>query len=98
MRRDPKLTLAIGDGLTYQGITVNTGNSPAANTPLGQQVLVRQAFELAIDRKALIDVVYDGLYTPTVQANPPSSPYYFADIQPPARDVEKAKALLKQAG
>ena len=98
VRRDARLTVAIGDALTYQGITINTGNGPAANTSIGQNALVRQAFELSIDRKALIDVVYDGLFTPTVQANPPSSPYYFADIQPPARDVEKAKALLKQAG
>ncbi|WP_158744189.1 ABC transporter substrate-binding protein [Acidisphaera sp. L21] len=98
VRKDPKLKVSIGDALTYQGITINTGNSPASNTTIGQNALVRQAFELAIDRKAMIDVVYDGLFTPTVQANPPSSPYYFADMQPPARDVEKAKALLKQAG
>jgi peptide/nickel transport system substrate-binding protein len=98
VRKDPKLKVAIGDGLTYQGITINTGNGPAANTSLGQNALVRQAFELSLDRQALIDVVYDGLFTPTVQASPPSSPYYFKDIQPPARDVEKAKALLKQAG
>ena len=98
VRRDPKLVLMAGDALGYQGITINTGNGPAANTPLGQQALIRQALELSIDRTALIQVVYDGLYTPTVQANPPSSPYYFADIQAPARDVEKARALLKQAG
>ena len=59
---------------------------------------MRQAFELAIDRTALIQVVYNGMFTPTVQANPPSSPYYFQDLKPPARDVAKAKALLKQAG
>ena len=56
VRRDPKLKVAIGDALTYQGITINTGNGPAANTTIGQSALVRQAFELAIDRKALIDV------------------------------------------
>ena len=98
VRRDPKLKVAVGDGLSYQGITINTGNGPAANTTIGQNALVRQAFELAIDRQALIDVVYDGLFTPTVQASPPSSPYHFADITPPARDVSKAKALLQQAG
>ena len=98
VQHDPKLVLAVGDGLSYQGITINTGNTLASNTPLGRETLVRQAFELAIDRKALIDVVYDGLYTPTVQASPPSSPYYFADIQPPARDVDRARALLKQSG
>ncbi len=98
VKNDPKLTVAIGDSLMYQGVTINTGNGPAAKTTIGQDALVRQAFELAIDRKAIIDVVFDGLFTPTVQANAPSSPYYFADIQPPARDVAKAKALLQQAG
>ena len=38
------------------------------------------------------------MYTPTVQANPPSSPFYFQDLKPPGRDLEKAKALLQQAG
>jgi peptide/nickel transport system substrate-binding protein len=38
------------------------------------------------------------MYTPTVQANPPSSPFFFQGLQIPARDVAKAKALLKQAG
>jgi peptide/nickel transport system substrate-binding protein len=38
------------------------------------------------------------MFTPTAQANPPSSPYYIAGIQPPARDIAKARALLAQAG
>ncbi len=59
---------------------------------------MRQAFELSIDRTALIQVVYDGLYTPTAQANSPSSPYYVPSIKPPPRDIAKAKALLKEAG
>ncbi len=98
VQHDPKLRLLSGDALSYQGITINTDNGPASETSIGQSALIRHAFELSIDRKALIEVVYDGFYTPTVQANPPSSPYYFADIQPPERDVAKAKALLKQAG
>ncbi len=73
-------------------------NGPAQNSPVGKNALVRQAFELALDRPALIQVVYNGMFTPTVQANPPSSPYFFKDLQPPARDVAKAKALLQQAG
>ena len=53
---------------------------------------------MSIDREALIQVVYSGMYTPTVEANPPSSPFYFSNLKVPARDVAKAKALLKQAG
>ncbi|HEY6431883.1 MAG TPA: ABC transporter substrate-binding protein [Acetobacteraceae bacterium] len=98
VQRDPKLKLAMQDSLMYEGITFNTGNGPAAQTVIGQSPLVRRAFELAIDRTALIQVVYNGMYAPVAQANPPSSPYYDASVQPPARDVAAARALLKQAG
>ncbi len=98
VQKDPKLKLVVGDGLAYTGITFNTGNGPAKDNVAGQNNLVRQAFELAIDREALIQVVYNGMYAPVVQANSPSSPYYIADLKPPVRDVAKARALLKQAG
>lgn len=97
VRRDPKLRLAIGDGLAYTGITFNTNAGPKAKTALGEHARVRQAFSLAIDRKALNQVVYNGLFTPTMQANPPSSPYYFKSLAVPPRDVAKARALLKAA-
>ena len=48
--------------------------------------------------RRIIQVVYNGMFTPVAQANPPGSPYYVQDLQPPARDPAKAKALLKQAG
>ena len=98
VQSDPKLKLAIDDSLGYVSIILNTGNGPAANTALGQNALVRQAFELSIDRAALIQVVYNGVFTPSAQANPSSSPSYVPGIEPPARDVAKAQALLKQAG
>ncbi|HEY1931038.1 MAG TPA: ABC transporter substrate-binding protein, partial [Acetobacteraceae bacterium] len=98
VQKDPKLKVAMDDSLAYEGITVNTGNTAASQTTLGQNALVRQAFELAIDRTALIHVVYNGMFFATAQANPPSSPYFFKNIVPPARNVAKAKALLKQAG
>jgi peptide/nickel transport system substrate-binding protein len=98
VEHDPKLKLATQDSLMYEGITFNTGNGAAAQTVIGQTALVRRAFELAIDRTTLIQVVYNGMYTPVAQANPPSSPYYDASVQPPPRDVATARALLKQAG
>ena len=98
VQQDPNLKLAIGDALGYTGINFNMNNGTAANTAIGQNVLVRQAFELSIDRTALIQVVYNGMFTPTAQANPQSSPYYVPSVQPPARDVAKARALLQQAG
>ncbi len=98
VQRDARLKLAIDDSLAYEGITFNTDNGSASKTPIGQSALVRRAFELAIDRTALIQVVYAGMYSPTAQANPPSSPYYDSSVQPPPRDPAKARALLKQAG
>src|SRR6476660_6880718 len=98
VQKDPKLKIVMDDSLAYNGIAVNTNNGPAQDTVLGRNALVRQAFELGLDREAIIQVVYNGLFAPVVQANPPSSPYYIKELKPPARDPEKAKALLKQAG
>ncbi|HUZ63275.1 MAG TPA: ABC transporter substrate-binding protein, partial [Acetobacteraceae bacterium] len=98
IQHDAKLKLAMDNSLAYEGITFNTGNGPDAKSVIGQSALVRRAFQLAIDRKALIQVVYNGMYAPTAQANPPASPYYIKSVQPLARNIAKAKALLKKAG
>lgn len=98
VQKDPRLKIAIGDGLAYTGIAFNVANGPAADTALGRNRLVRQAFERAIDRTIINDVVFGGLFTPTAQANPSSSPFYVPAVQPLPRDVDQAKALLKQAG
>jgi peptide/nickel transport system substrate-binding protein len=98
VRADPKLVLTVWDWLGYNGITLNVGNGPRANTKFGTDRRVRQAFELALDRQALVQVVYEGMYTPTNQAVPPSSPYHAPSIKPPLRDPARAKALLREAG
>ena len=38
------------------------------------------------------------MYPPAAQAVPPESPFFDATVKPVARDVDRAKALLKQAG
>ncbi|WP_426955232.1 ABC transporter substrate-binding protein [Muricoccus radiodurans] len=98
IRRDRRLRLTEADELGYQSLTINIGNGPRAQTPMGRDARVRQAFELAIDRAALNQVVYEGLYVPTAQAVPPSSPYHVRDLTPPARDLDRARALLREAG
>jgi peptide/nickel transport system substrate-binding protein len=84
--------------LGYTGITINVGNGPQANTPLGRDARVREAFDLAIDREALNQVVNNGLFTITAQAVPPASPYHVAAIPAPKRNLERARALLREAG
>lgn len=98
VRKDGRLRLAMADELGYQGITINVANGPRATAPVGESALVRQAFELSLDRDALVQVVYDGLYKPTRQAVPSVSPSYVPSYTPPPRDVDRARALLKQAG
>lgn len=86
------------DELGYFGITINVGNGERANTPLGRDARVRRAFELAIDRAAVNQVVYEGMYTPTRQPWPPANPFHVRDFQPEPRNVERARALLREAG
>ncbi len=98
VRKNPKLKIVESSGLGYQSVTWNTSHGPRAQSPVGQNAMVRKAFELSIDREAAIQVVYAGVYTPTAQAVAASSPYYSPGVKVPARDVAKAKELLKQAG
>ncbi len=98
VRRNSRLRMMLSDELGYQSITINIGNGARADTPFGRDARVRQAFELAIDRDALNQVVYEGMYTPTRQAVPPASPYHVPGLRPEPRNVERAKALLREAG
>ena len=49
-------------------------------------------------RATIIQVVYEGHFTPTAQAVPPSSPFYVKSLAPVTRDVDRARALLREAG
>lgn len=95
---DPNLTLERATSLGYQGITVNVGNGPRSENPLGQDPRVREALELAIDRNIINQVAFDGALIPGNQPVPPNSPYYIDSLPPAGRDVERAKALLEEAG
>lgn len=86
------------DDLGYQSIIYNIGNGPRADTPFGRDPRVRAAFELAIDRDALNQVVFEGLMTPTAQPVAPASPYHDPAFKPEPRDVARARALLREAG
>jgi peptide/nickel transport system substrate-binding protein len=83
----------------YQGITINTGKSDLAQkNPLGKDPKVREAFELSLDRDAIVQVVMEGEAQPGNQWVAPSNSYYAKNAPIPKRDVARAKALLKEAG
>jgi len=95
---DPNLQLITSTGLGHVNIVVNTGAKPAADNPLGQDPRVREALELAIDREALNAVAFEGANTVGNQPQPPGNPYHITSLPAPARNVERAKQLLKEAG
>src|SRR6201992_4388448 len=97
VQSDPKLKLAGAIELGYQGITINIGKDKAKG-PLSQSAKVRQALDLSIDRDAVNQVVFNGEFKPGNQWVNPDHPYYQKDFPVRGRDVEKAKALLKEAG
>lgn len=97
-KADKSLKVESTANLGYQGITINTNHGEAANQPMGKDKRVRQALSLAIDRKVLSQVVFEGLYAPMNQPFNPGNQYLSADLPVPERDVAKAKALLKEAG
>ena len=83
----------------YQGITINTGKSDRAQAnPLGRDPRVREAFELSLDRQGIVQVVMDGEAMAGNQWVAPGSAFYAKNAPIPKRDVNRAKALLKEAG
>jgi peptide/nickel transport system substrate-binding protein len=98
IRRNSRLRVVSQDELGYQGITMNVANGPRADTPFGRDPRVRQAFELAIDRQIINQVVYSGEFLVGNQWVSPVSPFYQRSMPVPGRDVARARALLKDAG
>ncbi len=92
--------------LGYQGLTVNLGNTNGVgkpygsiDTPLAKDPLVRQALSLAIDRKALVNTVFNNWYQGACSPITPSSPFTSeASEACPEFNPAKSKELLKQAG
>ncbi len=98
IKADGNLQSFITPGLGYTFVMFNVANGERAKTPLGQDKRVREAFEAAIDRQTINDVVFEGLFTTSTQPFPPTSPFDDKAAKVPVRDVAKAQALLKAAG
>ncbi|HMM21721.1 MAG TPA: peptide ABC transporter substrate-binding protein [Selenomonadales bacterium] len=63
-----------------------------------QDVRVRQAIALGLDRQGLINNLMKGVASPAVGDQSPLSWAFNPSLRAPARDVETAKGLLAQAG
>ena len=93
LQQDKDLAVDSIDALMTTYVALNTRHKPL------DDVRVRQAINLAIDKKALNDAVF-GANTATPATNPyPSTLLGFnKDIQDWPHDPERARALLKEAG
>jgi peptide/nickel transport system substrate-binding protein len=105
IQRDKSLRVLKATSIGYQGISINIGNKngigkPFENvgTPLASRRAIRQAFELSLDRKLINRVVFGGTVLPGCLPVPPASPYYDAKIKCPARNVSKARLLVRSTG
>lgn len=98
VKGDSGIKLAQGPSLAYDLISINVDHGAKADNALGKSEKVRQAFEASLDREAINQVIYNGLFVPSNQHQVPGTAFFDEGrpIQP--RDVEKARSLLKEAG
>ncbi|SKA84548.1 dipeptide transport system substrate-binding protein [Pantoea ananatis] len=92
MKKDSKINLMEQPGLNVGYLSFNTEKKPLDN------VKVRQALTMAVNKQAIIDAVYQGAGQPAKNLIPPTMWGYNNDVKDYAYDPEKAKALLKEAG
>ena len=99
LRSDSRFKVAKIVEIGYQGITINVGKSDVAQkNPLGKDARVREAFELSLDRDAIVKVAMEGEAVAGNQWVAPSNRYYGKSAPIPKRNVERAKQLLRDAG
>jgi peptide/nickel transport system substrate-binding protein len=99
LKTDNRFRIAKITEIGYQGITINVGKSDLAQkNPLGKDARVREAFELALDREGIVQVVMEGEAAVGNQWVAPDNGYYAKNVPVPKRDVARAKALLAEAG
>ncbi|MFI7519762.1 ABC transporter substrate-binding protein [Micromonospora globbae] len=106
LRQDPSVTVLQSQSLGYQGLTFNVGNVDGVGTPpkpidrpIARDAKVRQAFEYAIDRKTLVQAVFNGIHAEACSPISPASSFSSPEAQAcPPHDPAKAKQLLAEAG
>ncbi|MDY7563291.1 ABC transporter substrate-binding protein [Pseudomonas sp. 10B1] len=93
IKADPNLKIDEMEAMMTSYVAINTSHKYLSD------VRVREAINLAFDKKAYIHALFgEGKATEGVNPYPPTLLGYAADIQNPPRDLNKARALLKEAG
>lgn len=92
LKKDPNLAVPSQPGFNLGYIAYNVEHAPL------DKLEVRQALDMAVDKKAIIEAVYQGAGQLAVNAMPPTQWSYDESIKGTEYNPEKARELLKQAG
>jgi peptide/nickel transport system substrate-binding protein len=93
---DPNLNVSTTDSYNFVYIAVSPGAQGAGGAEL-QDPMVREAIKLAVDYTGVLDVTVAG--NGKLQASPiPNGFDGSADLALPAQDLDKASALMAEAG
>jgi len=92
MKDDPNLTVMEQEGLNIAYLAYNTKQAPFDNPA------VRKALNMAINKEAIVDAVFQGAAIPAKNPIPPTMWSYNDAIEDDAYDPEAAKKMLEEAG
>jgi dipeptide transport system substrate-binding protein len=92
MKNDPNINLLTMEGLNVGYIAFNVEKKPFDNK------LVRQALNMAVDKKSILNAVYQGAGQPAKNPIPPTLWSYNNNVKEYPYDVAKAKEMLAKAG
>lgn len=92
MKTDPNINLVQQNGLNVGYIAFNVEKKPFDNKQ------VRQALSMAVNKKAILDSVFQGAGQPAKNPIPPTLWSYNDKVTDYAYDPAKAKELLAKAG
>lgn len=84
------VSITPGSSLSYIGFNIN-------KKPF-DDVRVRQAISMIVDQQLIIDGIYEGIGEPARGPLAPTVFGYDGTLTPITKDIEKAKALLAEAG
>jgi len=92
IKKEKGLKLLSGAGLNVGYLAMNTQKKPFNN------VLVRQAINMALDKESYIKAIYLGQAMAATNPLPPTIWSYNKSIKPYEHNIVKARELLKKAG
>lgn len=109
MRADKRVALAETDSLRFVYLWLDRsrqGDEPFVSGPNGEKLgknpfndlRVRQALSMAINRPLIVERIMEGEGSPTGQFLAPGRYSHVPGLDPPKYDAERAKALLAEAG